>query len=326
MRAIPLTSRARLRGPLALAALGVLVVAAACGDDRPVPERALPAVEAAVETAPSALEAAPQPAQPPQPPAGQFRVRIHAGEVTLLANRVPRLRLLQELASAAGFEVESGAVGQPSGSVTLRAVKVPLERALARLLEGVPYALHYEPEAEGQEASLVRLTFGALDTREELAERREPRREPRRSRDDRAVARRERAREPSDPARFYRQQAEALRGLEDRSPEGRIDAVESVYPDADGIDALAGVVANDPEPAVRKAAAENLGYSAEDPEAIGALLNALHDPEPEVVITALDAIEFVGDDTVIPELGFLLEHPDLEVREATADAIEWLED
>lgn len=308
MRAFHLTSWAWLRAALTLATLGVLVFAAACRDDRPAPERGLPAVEAA----PSGFEAAPQPALPP---AGQFRVRIHAGEVTLLANRVPRLRLLRELASEAGFEVAMGAVGQPSGSVTLRAVKVPLERALARLLKGVPYALHYEADTEGEEATLVRVALGEPDTGEEIAKRREPRREPRSSRD-----------EPADPARFDQQQAEALRGLEDRSPEGRIAAADSVYPDAQGIDALAGVVTNDPEPAVRVAAAENLGYSAGDPEAIGALLRALQDPEPEVVITALDAIGFVGDHTIIPELGFLLEHPDPKVREATADAIGWLED
>jgi hypothetical protein len=295
------------------------VFAAACRDDRPAAERPLPAVEAARP----GLQATPQPALPP---AGQSRVWIHAGEVTLLANHAPRLRVLRKLAREAGFEVAVGTAGQPTASVTLRAVRVPLERALARLLNGVPYALHYGADAEGEEASLVRVALGEPDTGEEIAERREPRPEPRPSRDEPAMARLGRANEPADPARFDERQAEALRGLGDRSPEGRIDAVDSIYPDPEGIDALGEVVRNDPEPAVRMAAAESLGYSAEDPEAIGALLLALHDPEPEVVITALDAIEFVGDNTVIPELDFLLDHPDLGVREATADAIWWLEE
>jgi hypothetical protein len=322
MRAFQLTSLAWFRAPLTLAALGALVFAAACRDDRPAPEPPVPAVEAA-PSAPSGLESPPQAALPPT---GQSRVRIHAGEVTLLANDVPRLRLLLELAGEAGFEVAMGAVGQPSGSVTLLMVKLPLERALARLLVGVPYALHYAADTEGEEATLARVALGESGMGEEIAERREPRREPHPSRDEPATARLERARAPADRARFDRQQAEAIRGLEDRSPEGRIDAANSIYPDSQGIDALAGVVTDDPEPAVRMAAAENLGYIAEDPKAVGALLRALHDPEPEVVITALDALEFAGDHTVIPELGFLLEHPDPDVRDATADAIWWLEE
>lgn len=51
----------------------------------------------------------------------------------------------------------------------------------------------------------------------------------------------------------------------------------------------------------------------------------MSDPAPAVVIAALDAIEFIGDETTIPKIVFLLDHEDPEVRERTVEAIEFLE-
>jgi len=264
--------------------------------------------------------------EPALPKPGSALVWLSASGVTVLANRAPRMLVLQDLARQAGFELATQAGERPTGSVTLRAVEVPLERALAGLLEGVPYTLHYGADTEGGEAGLVRVAFGAPEMEGALAERRARRREPRRPAGDRALALLEREREPADAARFEEQQWEAVRNLEDGRPEVRVDAAESLYPNAEGIAALAAAVTNDPEPAVRVAAAESLGYAVGDPAAIAALLRALSDPEPKVLVTALDGIEFVGDHRVIPELEFLLEHPQTEVRDATVDAIDWLEE
>ncbi len=264
--------------------------------------------------------------EPALPKPGSALVWLSAPGVTVLANRAPRMQVLRDLAREAGFEVALGAGKLPTGGVTLRAVEVPLDQALARLLEGVPYTLHYGADTEGGEISLVRVAFGAPEAEEVLAERRERRRVPQRSAGDRALVLLEREREPADAARFEEQQWEAVRNLEDGRPEVRVDAAESLYPNAEGIAALAAAVTNDPEPAVRVAAAESLGYAVGDPAAIAALLRALSDPEPKVVVTALNGIEFVGDHTVIPELEFLLEHPQAEVREATVEAIDWLEE
>jgi HEAT repeat protein len=142
----------------------------------------------------------------------------------------------------------------------------------------------------------------------------------------RRIARRERKREPPDPARFEERQYEDIRNLEDSRAEVRVDAAESIYPDEEGVAALAEIVTDDPDPAVRVAAAETLGQALEDPNALGALLRALRDPDPEVVKTALDGIGFIADHTVIPELEFLKEDPNPEVRDATIDAIYWLEE
>jgi HEAT repeat protein len=229
--------------------------------------------------------------------------------------------VLRDLAREAGFEVAIGVGGQPSGHVTLRTVEVPVERALARLLKGLPYTLRYEADAEGEEGALARVELGEVKLA--AAEPREPKREP--SRPERKSASRKREREP-DPARADELLAENLREIEDPDPEVRIAAAGVLYPKGDALPALAGLVREDPDPGVRVAAAESLGYSMEDPEALSALMYALRDPEPQVVIAALDAIEFVGNPSVIPELGFLLDHPDSQVRDAAGEAIDWLEE
>jgi HEAT repeat protein len=234
--------------------------------------------------------------------------------------------VLRELAREARFEVEIHADGGPTGSVTLRAVDVPVERALARLLGSVPYALHYEADAKREEARLARVAFGEPAAEGGIAGELARSREPQPMEKNRRIARRERKDEPLDPARFEERQDEDIRDLKDSQAEVRVEAAESIYADEEGVAALAEIVTDDPDPAVRVAAAETLGQALDDPNALAPLLRALTDPEPIVVITALDGISFVGDHTVIPEIQFLLEHPNPEVVNATVDAIDWLEE
>ena len=76
---------------------------------------------------------------------------------------------------------------------------------------------------------------------------------------------------------------------------------------------------------MRGLAARQLGY-AKSPEATAGLVSALDDPDPEVVIEAIDALELIDDSTVIGSLEKLLQHPDAQVQEAAKDAIEFLKD
>lgn len=112
--------------------------------------------------------------------------------------------------------------------------------------------------------------------------------------------------------------------LEDPDPERRIEALGDLEPEGEGLRQLGRLLARDPDPQVRAAAAEQLETS-ESPEAVEALLGALGDPAPRVVIAALEALEFVADERVVPELARWQNHPDPEVREALQDAIEFLE-
>jgi HEAT repeat protein len=125
-------------------------------------------------------------------------------------------------------------------------------------------------------------------------------------------------------ARLEELQAEILAQVEDPDPATRAEAARWLQPGVEGLAIAERLLAADPSPDVRAAAAESLA----DGDSVGAvslLLGALDDPDPRVVMAALDALEFAGDATIIPALSPLLQHRDVAVRERTIEAIEFLE-
>ncbi len=267
-------------------------------------------------SAPSPARVAPLPASPERPSAqaepelpapGSALFWSSAAGFNALVNGVSRPLALQQLAREARFELVFAEGMDARDTIVLRAVGVPLEEVLADLLEGVPHSLGYGRDPDDGRRVLTRVTVGvAANAKAPAAERR-------------ASAPRERRREDRDP-----HPAELDRRLEDPDPEVRAEAASWIDTDAEGLARLGEILANDPSPAVRAAAAETLG-DEDSVISVNLLLHALRDPEPEVVIEALDALEYVGDETLIPELAFLLEHPSPEVRERALEAIDWLE-
>jgi hypothetical protein len=305
-------------GALALL-LGAALLVAGCSRD---------AGDEVLETTP-VMEAAEADAPVPDPfqvPPGESRVRITDGGVTVVANRAARVPILRRLGELFGFELTFAAEARAEGEVTLRAVDEPLAVALALLLEGIPHAIEYDA------SRLTRVMLGR--SQQTLASARpggDPgatpadswtELEPRAESDPAAQEERRRERE----VKYQEDQAAYLAQISDPDPAVRAEAAEFIDPDTEAIVTLRDLIVNDPDPSVRKAAAENLGGAITEPTAVNALLQALSDPEPEVVIGALDAIEFVGDHTVIPDITFLLSHEEPAVRERTVEAIEWLEE
>ena len=90
------------------------------------------------------------------------------------------------------------------------------------------------------------------------------------------------------------------------------------------LDPLLSVLVRDSDPQVRIAAAEQLADS-DSFAAVTGLLDALQDTSPRVIIAVLESLELNGDESIVPEIEPLLEHPDEDVREAAAIAIEMLE-
>jgi HEAT repeat protein len=117
----------------------------------------------------------------------------------------------------------------------------------------------------------------------------------------------------------------ALEGLKNPDPEERSDAVLDIEPEGPGLQYLLEVVTDDPDPEVRIAAVSQLGDS-ESPEAITGMLTALNDANSEVILEAIDGLEYSADQNAIGNLEKLLQHPDPEVREAAEDAIDYLEE
>jgi hypothetical protein len=252
-------------------------------------------------------------------PVGSFQVFVDAdAHVTALANQVNRGAVLAAIAEQAGFTIELRGDGRLGAPVDLNTDREPLELVLARLLQGVPHSVAYDDEGAAPRLSL--LAIGSGDGVAISAAGNEPR--SGRKRLSRRVLTREEEREHVE--RVERMRAESLARLDSSDPEVRSDGVQWVdVTTTEGFAAAKERLAIDESPEVRVAAAEALIEG--DVGAVQPLLQALEDPDQRVVLAALDALEFVGDETTVPHLEPLLKHRDVEIRERTVEAIEFLE-
>ncbi len=290
---------------------------------------------------------------PALPGPGDLRVELEpSGELTLLANNVPRARVLRALARA--FEFELADHVRRHRRVTVALVRKPLERVLAQLLSDTPYTLSYASDAAGS-AFIARLTVGEAPiqvARAEPAERREEERERRRrDREDKEArrsgddpdagsgdgddaggsARRSytppsaEERERMLAGRAVRQQLRRQELIEEDlvnpDPEERKIALGTLDPDLpEDLALLRTAIENDPDPGVRAEAALQLGFG-ERSNVTGVLQKALADTDSEVLINALESAAWVEDRSAKFRVKKLLDHPDEDVREAAADAL-----
>jgi hypothetical protein len=237
--------------------------------------------------------------------------------VTAFANQAERGALLATLSERAGFELVVGAQARLGDRLDLQAEGEPLEVVLARVLSGIPHAVEYAGDLTSGASRLARLRVGGADA---AAAAGEPALRGHRVKRP--------ARTPQEEAehaeRVAQMRAEALASLVSNDPEVRSDGVRWVDVNTtEGFTAAMERLANDEAAEVRAAAAEALIEG--DVGAVQPLLQALEDPDQRVVLAALDALEFVGDETTVPHLAPLLKHRDVEIRERTVEAIEFLE-
>ncbi len=290
------------------AALLALLIPLACGrgEDAGRAERRLTAERPASPEGASAAEAA-------LPGRGEFEVSFGAGGIVARANQAPRRRVLEALARETDLVIVAFVEGgDPDGAVTLDSEGEPIEVVLARALSGVPFSV--EPlDAEGRARLAVVVGKGASAARAASAARLAA---PSRLLDPRVQAER--------VQRANQLEGDALAQLESPDPRDRVEGVEwADLASVTGYEAVLERLANDPDASVRAAAAESLGSA--DVGAVRPLLSALTDPEPSVVVSALDSLEMLADASILPELAPALEHPDASVRERAKEVIEFLE-
>jgi HEAT repeat protein len=267
------------------------------------------------------------------PARGQLVVEVSGARVTLLANQVTQLRALEELASALGFTpvgAEDVALGQ---RWTFEALDQPPEALVALVLRGVPYALVYDVNANGDHvltevvlraAPLPAVAAGPPAAERSREEREAPEgwfsaeeREQLRVRREQLIAERE--------ADRLARRDDTLRGLESADPRTRAESAEDLQLALpEDVERLGRIALTDPDPSVRAAAVEKLGDS-KTPVSVGTLLQALDDSDRAVAVAALEALEWVGDASLIPQIQPLLSDSDPDVRVAAAEAIDWLE-
>lgn len=314
------------------AALAVLLLhGSGCGgsaDEPPPAGTQAPAAPAPIVSSPGDTRGSPafvrtEPPELPAPPEGSVVVWATPRGVTALAQRAPLRAVLEELAREAGFELELAEFEEPP-RITLRAPDSRIEDVLAGVLRGIPYSLDFGPGPERRAGRLLRVRVGLRA--DPAPDRVAAAREPPASRDEADAARRALTAEEIERRAALRERLreEVLEQIEDPDAATRAEAAAWLEPDVEGLAVVERLLAEDPSPDVRAAAAESLA-GGDSVGAVSVLLGALDDPDPRVVMAALDALEFAGDATIIPSLSPLLEHRDPDVRARTLEAIEFLE-
>jgi hypothetical protein len=239
--------------------------------------------------------------------AGEWRVAVANGVVSVEAEQAPRRAVLGALAQRAGFALEA-----PPGEMaplTLRVVAQPLEVALPHVVGRRSYQAEWESR-DGRHR-LAKLVLGP-----DLGK--EPDAETAALRPGEVSAALQRALDESREGELTSE--EALRRVNDADAETRLRAVLALDGEGESLAALARVIEHDADPRVRAAATVGLEES-EEFAAVRALVGALDDPNPEVVVEVIDSLEFAGDASVVPSLEPLLVHADARVREAAKNAI-----
>ena len=119
------------------------------------------------------------------------------------------------------------------------------------------------------------------------------------------------------------EQGELRKRLKDPDPRIRMEAAIEIEPEEEGLTDLVELLLNDPNPGVRAAATVSLENS-DQIAGVNALVDALNDPNPMVVVEVIDSLEFACDESCTPQLAPLLGHTDRRVREAAAEAMDYL--
>lgn len=290
-----------------------LALALACGESR-------------APQAPSPSEA-PAPASEtatPSPQAGGVRMRLDGQRITLHASGAPRRGLLEMLARELDFELVAPDLG--SEPVSADVEDMDFAELVPRLLPDRAFRIDYRLDAVGGPHRVARLEVAPLGA--SVPPRPAPPTTPTPGADDRLAG--EPAPEPGpDAAEEPDESPEAvdwkqlLLRLDDADADERIDALEEIDPDGEGLALIADRLARDPDPRVRVVAAEQLEF-ADTLAAVDALVLALSDPDRQVVLAAIDALELTDDQTVVNELEQLFDNPDDEIREAARDAVEFI--
>jgi len=251
------------------------------------------------------------------------------GRVTLRSEGSLRLAVLEQLAAQAGFEIVAGKIdAQP---ITLQIERAALVDAIALILDGLSYTLEYEFDEASKTRTIARVKIGdalaheAVSPAETTATDALQRRDSEPSAAARSAERARIDRTESTSAASNAEQAELLSELDSSDPETRADAADWIDLEGEALARMISLLKSDPDAEVRATIADRLGEEI-SPVSVAALTAAFQDPDSEVVLRAIEALEFDAEPDLIPELKPLLGHADPDVREAAQDLIEDLED
>ncbi len=292
-------------------------------------------------------------------PEGTVILRVAEDGYTIRVADASRLDVLRKLAELAEFELVDHALQHPW--VSLQLEDVSLEEILARLLEDTRFSVDYEVSNFGGGVRIALLELeppprqarAALTPGSEKKVREEKKRNKKSRRDKKSDEKggdgeeggQEEPEETEEQFIVHEltesQQREFMEGREERQREWREEGLadlESIDPrdrkgavielDADlpeDVARLKDLLLEDPDSSVRLEAAEGLGFGEPD-DTVWIFEQALDDSSPEVLVEVLNALSIMGDQSVLPKIRTLKDHPFEEVREAAGYAEDSLMD
>jgi hypothetical protein len=253
----------------------------------------------------------------PLPTDGKAHVEYSAGRVTLHCDGSLRLAVLEKLAAQAGFEIIAGKIAaQP---ITLQIERAALVDAIALILDGIAYTLEYDFDEASETRVIARVKIGDTLGHDTVNPAETAPTDTLRKRDSGI------GRTGSPSEANTAEQAELLSELDSSDPEARADAADWIDLDGEALARMISLLKSDPDANVRATIVDRLGEEISLATA-AALIAAFQDPDPEVVLRAIEALEFDAEPELISELETLLGHPDPEVSEAAQDLIDDLKD
>jgi len=287
---------------------GLTTLLLAC-DSNPGTEQQVATPAAPVPPAAVAPPPVTAPVARPLPPAGKSAIELSSGKVSIRANQVYELQLLNELATLANFQLLTGDVDWKTVTVDMQAQ--PLHTALGELLQHYPYQIVYAPDKDTQQEVLSEVVIGGLSAAEISDSK------------DTAAANKAILKDIEALSDDGQQQA-YIQQLQNPQAEVRAAAAEEVEPAGNALYLLTDMLIKDPSPEVRIATTRALEES-DDPLAVTALVKCLQDGDPAVIVACIQSLDFLGDETTVQYLEPLLTHYDPGVSTAASEAIESLQ-
>jgi hypothetical protein len=245
----------------------------------------------------------------PMPAAGNHEIDLSFGRVSIHANQVNELALLNELATLANFRLLTGDIDWQVVTVDIQAES--LQAALVELLKGYPYQIVYAPGKDNKQEVLAEVVIGELPATGKTTD------------GDETGAANKALLKGIEELSEDGQQMAYIQQLQNPQADIRAAAAKEVKPVGDAFPMLTDMLLKDPSPDVRIATTWALEMS-EDSQvqaAIEALVKCLQDENPAVVVECINSLDFLGDETTVQYLIPMLTHSDENVRTAAADVI-----
>src|SRR6267142_2416841 len=234
---------------------------------------ALAACGPSEKTKPPAPEARPaQKGEASALAAGEVRVEVRDGRVTIVCHDAPRGLVVEKLAREGSFQLAGDLDSTPT---TLDLEGVPMDQVLPALLAGASYRAQWRFDKDQNRHLLAKLELGEVPG----------------------------ATQAGHKPKIGEALRERIRAMRDKQPseKQKAEAAADIEPEGPALGSLMETLASDADPRVRAKVAEQLA-DADGCVASMGLVAATADPDPQVRCKAWQSLEMNCDESMLPSM------------------------